>query len=182
MLNMNYVGEYDTYEVEFDRTEHVVTLKGSFPVKATGFYLSQLGKRDDLDYTAFNTVYREIEGGAQFSDDGSTWVEPTHDVTVQVTWNDGEDIEGLRPDSVLLTVNGESVIFKASEDWKKVYKDLKESETVVINSAEAISGYEVQINGTGVIYTHEIIDPTPTLEDRVYDLEIAVCEIADAMG
>ena len=181
MLSLNYVGEYDSYEVEFDRNEHVVTLKGDFPIKTTGFYLSQLGKINDLNYTAFKTVYKVIAGGVQFSDDGSVWVEPTRDVTVQAVWDDQGNNEGLRPESVAVTVNGKVMILEADE-WSITYENIKESEVIEVTDAEDIAGYDKTINGTTVAYHHEYIDPTPSLEERLNDLEIAVCELADAIG
>ena len=181
MLSLNYVGEYDSYEVEFDRNEHVVTLKGDFPIKTTGFYLSQPGKINDLNYTAFKTVYRVIAGGVQFSDDGSVWVEPTRNVIVQAVWDDHNDIEGLRPESVAVTVNGNTVMLEA-DAWSITYENIKESEVIEVTDATDIAGYDKTIDGTTVAYHHEYIDPTPSLEDRVNDLEIAVCELADVIG
>ena len=181
MLSLNYVGEHDSYEVEFDRNEHVVTLKGDFPIKTTGFYLSQPGKINDLNYTAFKTVYRIIAGGVQFSDDGSVWVEPTRNVTVQAVWDDHSDIEGLRPESVAVTVNGKVVMLEAGT-WSITYENIKESEVIEVTDAADITGYNKTINGTTVTYYHEYLDPTPSLEERVNDLEIAVCELADVIG
>ena len=181
MLSLNYVGEYNSYEVKFDRNEHVVTLKGDFPIKTTGFYLSQLGKINDLDYTAFKTVYKVIAGGVQFSDDGSVWVEPTRDVTVQAVWDDHDNIEGLRPESVAVTVNGKSVMLEA-DAWSITYEDIKESEVIEVTDAADITGYDKTINDTTVVYHHEYLDPTPSLEERVNDLEIAVCELADVIS
>lgn len=181
MLSLNYVGEYDSYEVEFDRNEHVVTLKGDFPIKTTGFYLSQPGKINDLNYTAFKTVYRVIAGGVQFSDDGSVWIEPTRDVTVQAIWDDHDNIDGLRPESVAVTVNGNVVMLEA-DAWSITYEAIKESEVIEVTDAADVSGYDKIINGTTVAYHHEHLDPTPSLEERVNDLEIAVCELADAIG
>ena len=181
MLSLNYVGECDSYEVEFDRNERVVTLKGDFPIKTPGFYLSQPGKINDLNYTAFKTVYRVIAGGVQFSDDGSVWVEPTRDVTVQAVWNDHNNIEGLRPESVAVTVNGKVVMLEA-DAWSITYENIKESEVIEVTGAADIAGYDKIINGTTVVYHHEYLDPTPSLEERVNDLEIAVCELADVIG
>ena len=181
MLSLNYVGEYDSYEVEFDRNEHVVTLKGDFPIKTTGFYLSQPGKINDLNYTAFKTVYRVIAGGVQFSNDGSVWVEPTRDVTVQAVWDGHDDIEGLRPESVAVTVNGKVVMLEA-DTWSVTYENIKESEVIEVTDATDIAGYDKTIDGTTVAYHHEYIDPTPSLEERLNDLEIAVCELADSIG
>ena len=181
MLSLNYVGEYDSYEVEFDRNEHVVTLKGDFPIKTTGFYLSQLGKINDLNYTAFKTVYKVIAGGVQFSDDGSVWVEPTRNVIVQAVWDDHNDIEGLRPESVAVTVNDKAVMLEAGA-WSTTYENIKESEVIEVTDAADIAGYDKTINDTTVVYHHEYLDPTPSLEERVNDLEIAVCELADVIS
>nr|DAQ56270.1 MAG TPA: protein of unknown function (DUF4376) [Caudoviricetes sp.] len=40
-----------------------------------------MGESDDWSYEAYNTVYREIEGGVQFSNNGSVYVEPKKKVT-----------------------------------------------------------------------------------------------------
>lgn len=77
MLNMNYIGDRTVYPVEFSTiSENVVQLKGDFPVLTDGFYLSRPDCNDNWDYSAYNTVYREIDGGAQFSNDGSIYAPP----------------------------------------------------------------------------------------------------------
>ena len=117
----------------------------------------------------------------QFSDDRSVWVEPTRAVTVQAIWDDHDDIEGLRPESVAVTVNGKVVMLEA-DAWSVTYEAIKESEVVEVTDAADIAGYDKTINGTTVTYNHEYLDPTPSIEERVNDLEIAVCELADAIG
>lgn len=77
MLIMKYEGLKTEYTVVFSRiSDHVVQLLGDFPAKAKGFTLSREGKEDNWDYSGFNTIYREIDGGVQFSDDGSVYVAP----------------------------------------------------------------------------------------------------------
>lgn len=77
MLIMKYEGLKTEYTVIFSRiSDHVVQLLGDFPAKAKGFTLSREGKEDNWDYSGFNTIYREIDGGVQFSDDGSVYVAP----------------------------------------------------------------------------------------------------------
>ena len=78
MLKMKYIesDSDETYLVEFRKKRNVVELKGDFPIKTTGFALSREGKEDNWDYSAYTTVYREIEGGVQFSNDGSVYAEP----------------------------------------------------------------------------------------------------------
>lgn len=78
MLHLVYVGEKDKkYAVDFEQlNEHVIQITGDFPAKGNGFTLTRFDCEDDWDYTGFRTIYRVIEGGAQFSDDGSVYVAP----------------------------------------------------------------------------------------------------------
>ena len=77
MLKLKYVGDEETYAVEFRTvSNNIVELMGDFPIKDTGFTLSRAEHEDNWDYTGYTTVYREIEGGVQFSNDGSVYVEP----------------------------------------------------------------------------------------------------------
>lgn len=77
MLKLQYVGEDTTHIVEFHRiNRHVIQVKGDLPIKTLGFKCSKLGANNGWDYTAYKTIYKLIEGGAQFSDDGSVYVEP----------------------------------------------------------------------------------------------------------
>jgi len=75
MLNMKYIKEQTVYEVDFSKvSEHVVQVKGDVPIKTKGFSLSRDDADDGGDYRNFKPVYRKIEGGIQFSDDGSVYV------------------------------------------------------------------------------------------------------------
>ena len=78
MLNLQYVGDATKYPVSFRKiSDHIVQVTGRIPIKLCGFTLSRLTEDAwKTDYSKFNTVYREISGGAQFSDDGSVYVAP----------------------------------------------------------------------------------------------------------
>lgn len=78
MLNLQYVGDTTKYPVSFSRiSDHVVQVKGRIPVKAAGFTLSRLQEDDwKPDYSRFTTIYREFDGGVQFSDDESVYIAP----------------------------------------------------------------------------------------------------------
>lgn len=77
MLNMKYTGSKPVYEVEFSRiSQHVVQLIGEIPAKDKGFTLSRDESEDEWDYKNFKTVYRQLDNGVQFSDDGSVYVAP----------------------------------------------------------------------------------------------------------
>lgn len=74
--SMEEKGNEEIYLIEFKSDGNIVELKGDFPIKTTGFTLSRIGQNDNWDYSTYTTVYREIEGGVQFSNDGSVYVEP----------------------------------------------------------------------------------------------------------
>lgn len=77
MLNMKYVGSKTIYEVDFRKiSAHIVELRGDIPAKDKGFTLSRDEADDEWDYKRFKTVYRKIDGGVQFSDDGSVFIAP----------------------------------------------------------------------------------------------------------
>lgn len=76
MLELKYAGEEEAHEVDFKKiSAHVVQIIGA-PIQKKGFHLSRIGRNDGFDYTGYTTIYREIDGGVQFSDDGSVYVEP----------------------------------------------------------------------------------------------------------
>ena len=77
MLRLKFIGCKTEYNVDFSRiSNHVIQVIGELPFKDKGFHLSRIGKEDAWDYSGYTTLYREVEGGLQFSDDGSVYVEP----------------------------------------------------------------------------------------------------------
>ena len=78
MLNMNYINSTIKYAVNFKTiSSNIIEIKGDFPIQTDGIQISRDKKPDDIwDYSDYTTVYREIEGGAQFSNDGSVYIEP----------------------------------------------------------------------------------------------------------
>ena len=77
MLKFQYINDSEVYLIEFDSiTQNIVQIKGDFPIKTNGFTLSREGKEDNWNYSDYTTVYREIDGGVQFSNNGSVYVEP----------------------------------------------------------------------------------------------------------
>lgn len=72
MLKFNYKTETAKYDISFTKnSENVVTIAGEFPIKTDGFYLNREGHEDFWDYTEYTTIYKELENGAMFSNDGS---------------------------------------------------------------------------------------------------------------
>lgn len=77
MLSLKYLNDKKIYPVSFTTLNpHIVQLKGDFPIKTSGFMLAWKDDVWDGDYSDYTTVYREIDGGVQFSNDGSVYVEP----------------------------------------------------------------------------------------------------------
>ena len=99
MLTLKYSGEKTGYEVLFKSVNpHVVQITGYFPVKQKGFSLYRDGVEEPLgDYTDYKTVYREVDQGAQFSDDGSVYSAPLPTVSFAAGYGgsiDGDPIQG----------------------------------------------------------------------------------------
>ncbi len=185
-MKLRYRGEKIEYPIDFARnSEHVVTCMGAQPAKDKGFDLVRDKYNESFDYSAYTTVYREIEGGVMYSDDGSVYVRPTKEITVSVTWDDEDDAEKLRPRNVGVEVladgkKKEDIALNAECDWKKTYTDYADVEYSV-NAAD-VTAYEKTISGTTISYKHEVHHvPEPTLEERVDALEEAVSEIAESL-
>ena len=87
MLVLKYLNdEENNYEIEFRKlSKNVVEITGDFQVQTNGFTLSRIGKTDDWDYSKFTTVYKELENGCQFSNDGTVYTEPEVPEPVQPT-------------------------------------------------------------------------------------------------
>lgn len=93
MLNLTYVGENTIHKIEYDRkSSHIVSIKGNLPAKTKGFTLSREGERDGWDYKDYTTIYRELDGEIQFSNDGTIYVEPIPKVSFYT--NGGGSLEG----------------------------------------------------------------------------------------
>lgn len=77
MLILRYLKEQEKYPISFENiSRNIVQITGDFPIKNSGFMLSREGKEENGDYSAYTTIYREVEGGVQFSNDGSIYVPP----------------------------------------------------------------------------------------------------------
>lgn len=77
MFELKYKNNTMKYEVNFKKiSKNIVEIKGDFSIKDVGFTLSRPDMNDGWDYSSYTTVYKEVEGGVQFSNDGSVYVEP----------------------------------------------------------------------------------------------------------
>lgn len=77
MLLLKYLNTKEIYSIIFTtKKSNVVQIKGDLPIRTDGFMLSRDGKDWNGDYSDYTTVYREVDGGAQFSNDGSVYIPP----------------------------------------------------------------------------------------------------------
>ena len=128
MLELKYIGESIPHPISFKNLSNTLCqITGDFPVKSGGFTLSRMGKDDAWDYSGYSTVYRQIDGGAQFSNNGSIFIP-------QVTFSSGAGG----------TLNGEST----QEAYN--YEDL-EIPTPEPAENYVFSGWEPEIPASGEI-------------------------------
>ncbi len=78
MIKLKYVGEKTEYDVTLKKLSHnIVQITGDLPAKKKGFMCYREEDTDDLwDYTGYKTIYQTVDGGVQFSNDGSVYVAP----------------------------------------------------------------------------------------------------------
>lgn len=74
-MKIQYIKSKETYDIESVEkiNDNVVQITGNLPIQEYGFMLSEDGKDFDGDYSRYRTIYRTIEGGAQFSNNGNVW-------------------------------------------------------------------------------------------------------------
>lgn len=184
-MKLVYVGTKTKYEVEVKAIKaNVLEVDGDLPMKEVGFTLIDDDKIE-YDYTAYRTLYRSVEGGYQFSNDGEVWDEPTKTVTVAAAWNDKDDYEGLRPESVTVRVfDGEifieDVILCEENEWKKDYDDVPESHTFAVEAVD-VDNYEMAVSGTTVTYTMEA-PYEPSTDEVIGELTDMIIELDERVS
>lgn len=158
MLDFTYVGESIIHKIEFNKiNENVVSVKGNLPAQTNGFILSREDKKDNWEYKDFTTIYREMYGEIQFSNDGSIWVKPK--AKVNFCTSGGGILEG---ETIQEVYNYEELVIP----------------TPIAEENYEFTGWEPEIPTRGEIegnqtYTAVFVstlpppEPEPTLEERV---------------
>lgn len=149
---LKYKNEETTYDVEFKKiSKNIVEIKGDFPIKDVGFTLSRPDMNDGWDYSEFITVYKEVDSGAQFSNDGSVYIEPVIPIPTD------EELAEMEERERIANIKNEISELKAKLDASD-YKVIKCFECSMVGEEMP---YDVQ----------EIHAERQTIRDRINELE-----------
>lgn len=152
MLNLKYKNEKEVYKVEFLKiSDNVIQLIGNFPLKNVGFTLSRENNDDNWNYSDYTTIYREIDGGVQFSNNGTFYVEPEHIDILDFSFGLTEE---------------ENAKYKIQRQINELKKQLADSDYKVIKNFEAES--------VGEIYPYDIYElhaERQEIRDKINELE-----------
>lgn len=184
MLILKYNDLENEYQVDFDQvSDNIVTVhsvNGYLPVNTSGFILSREDASDRWDYSEFTTIYQKVDNFTyQYSNDGSVYVVPKIDVTVQAIWNDGDDAYGIRPEELTVEFlnNGKKSfddVLTKKNNYTIVHKDRLSNRTFTINAPD-LPIYKKEIDGTKVIYSINVPNPrfitTDDLEECILNPE-----------
>lgn len=174
MLNLQYLKEKTYYPIQFQYiSENRIQIVGDFPIKTKGFTLSRIGNPNIIigKYEDYTTVYKEIDGGVIFSNDGSEYVEPIPVVNFYT--------------------NGGGVLDGAVMQEVSTYEDLIVP-TPIPNENYEFFGWSPEIPLSGKIESENLFtaifkstlpepEPELTLEERVTVLEKDVQNINDTI-
>lgn len=164
MLNLTYIGQNKKYPVNFRIiSEHIVEVIGDFPILDYGFILTRIGDSNAFtgDYSLYGTVYRLLENGAQFSDDGSEYIppepEPITPVPVEPTLeevraNKLSEIESMKNQSIMEGVEYKDMIFTYSTSEQFTIKK-KLEQSIQTESSVSISGVSLNPGEIKELYT-----------------------------
>lgn len=159
-MKIKYENLKSEYEAEVKIiSDHVIQLIGELPSTGSGF---KVYRNDGLmlgNYSGFTTVYKSIEGGYQYSDDKSVYVEPVVPEVIIVEPTPEETAEQERQQKIS-NINSQISALKAqlkSLDYKTdKYVEQKDM-------------------GLPLDYTiEEIYGEKQPLRDQINELEIAL--------
>ncbi len=183
MIKLQFLNHPEMYLVQFSiYSDNIVACRGDFPALDDGFQLFREDGDFLGDFSDYTTIYRKSENEVLFSNDSSI---STHYTDVYAFWDDEGDREMFRPAQITVSVskNGEpleDIVLSAENGWNKEYA-LTYDESISVTFPE-IAEYTVSPSNTHAIYTHVCVplppvEPEPTLEERITDLEETVAEI-----
>lgn len=183
MIKVKFNDSATSYYVNFRRiSADIVKLIGDgLPQNTSGFHTFTENDEPLGDFSGYKTIYSVNPDGLSFSDDGST--EPLREITISITWK-GDEGSTKRPNQVNIVINKNGKLMPdiLSEGmWAKTYK-IKASEFLYLAEVEDVNGYNKDIVENTITFTLIKIDPVPPLDERVAELEEAVCELYEMLG
>ena len=175
MLNLQYTGEKELYQVDFKYINpNIIEIIGDFPIKTKGFTLTRINNPNAFtgDYSEYKTVYKEINGGALFSNDGSIYAEPISKI---IFYADGGG-----------TLDGETI--QEVNDYSELVIP-----TPISNDDYEFTQWSPEIPLSGEINGNEfftaifestlpIPESEPSLEERMIVVEEDIQKINEALG
>ena len=131
--------------------------------------LDKYSNGKEIEYTVSENAVKDYKTEINGYDITNTHEKELTEITVNKKWNDDNNRDGIRPDSIKvdLKANGKvvkTVTIKASDNWTYTFTNLdKYSNGEEINytvEEKTITGYESEVNGYEIINTHEIAKTT----------------------
>ena len=131
--------------------------------------LDKYSNGKEIEYTVSENAVKDYKTEINGYDITNTHEKELTEITVNKKWNDDNNRDGIRPDSIKvdLKANGKvvkTVTIKASDNWTYTFTNLdKYSNGEEINytvEEKTITGYESEVNGYEITNTHEIAKTT----------------------
>ena len=129
------------------------------------------------DFSDYTTIYRHDGNNTYYSNDGSTWKEPTKDVLFFAYWDTVPDTSVI-PDEITLKIKSTEdieadIIVKKSEGWVYVFNCLEHEDYSII-SAE-VTDFTGEISKNSVNFTYSKVVPTWQEEIEAQLVYTALC-------
>lgn len=188
MYFLKFLDSDEVYDISFERkSNHVVKIiNPKLPKNVSGFSIGlNATDCDTWHYFRYRTIFRELENGLEFSDDGSTYTPdpeptPTKDVFVMAEWF--QDTPEDRPEGVYANVfvDGnflEEIRLTADIAWGKKYTTDNLNAQFTIQP-QTVDGYDREIKGSVVTYTKPI-HYIPTTEEQLASINQVLCDLDD---
>jgi len=166
MIKIKYNNSSQMISCEFRVIdENVCYIIGSNVENTSGFKTYDEEDHELGDWSQYTTVYRVLEDGIQYSNDGSVYVVPVEDISIKVEFD--EDVAQI-PTSVNVTLLSAFEVEKvvnvyAKNNWELVVKDLSIEEFWYVMKSENIEGCYWSIKNNVITY-HRIY---PSKEDKL---------------
>lgn len=152
MLKTKFNDSENYIYTSFSMSNGIVTLKGSdVPESEAGFRLYKSNGKVLGNYDDYKTVYRVLEDGVQFSNDGSKYIEPTYDVVVSIIWNTNK-IRNIVTVEIEHEDKKDNINLTSDNNWSFTYSNIPVSISFSVTAPD-FPGLEKSIDGTTITYS-----------------------------